>query len=176
MSKKILLRKTYSVYASNMHLATMIFPFINNEIEKGAIIKPILEKGISENISKVIKNVGINPDLKKQINNIDWKKTSIEKIKQTLNDIEVLLKESNRIHIIVLGTNEFIDKVNELIDIWAKVNLENVSKKDSVINIINCYSFEDNKDIINISNKHQFLLKTAGIEEILFRNKLKKAN
>ena len=49
MSKKILLRKTYSVYASNMHLATMIFPFINNEIEKGAIIKPILEKGISEN-------------------------------------------------------------------------------------------------------------------------------
>ena len=70
MSKKILLRKTYSVYASNMHLATMIFPFINNEIEKGAIIKPILEKGISENISKVIKNVGINPDLKKQINNI----------------------------------------------------------------------------------------------------------
>ena len=86
------------------------------------------------------------------------------------------MKESNRIHIIVLGTNEFIDKVNELIDIWAKVNLENVSKKDSVINIINCYNFEDNKDIINISNKHQFLLKTAGIEEILFRNKLKKAN
>ena len=44
MSKKILLRKTFSVYASDLHLATMIFPFVDREIEKGAIIKPILEK------------------------------------------------------------------------------------------------------------------------------------
>lgn len=176
MSKKILLRKTYSVYASDMHLATMIFPFINKEMENGAIIKPILEKGISENIIKITKNVGLNPDLKKQINSIDWEQTNIKKIKQTLNDMELLLEQSNKIHIIILGTNEFIEKVNELIDIWAKVNLEGIAKKESLINIINCYSFEDNKQIKEIVRNHQFLLKTMGIEEIMEENELRKAN
>ena len=176
MCQKILLRKTYSVYASDMHLATMIFPFISKEMEKGAIVKSILEKDISENISKIVNNVGINPDLKKQINSIDWDKTNIEKIKQTLNNIETLLENSNKIHIIILGTNEFIEKVNELVDLWAKVNLEKIAKKESLINIINCYNFEENKRINNILEKHQFFLKTTGIEEILEENELRKAN
>ena len=46
MSKKISLRKTYSVYASKTHLATMTFPFIKRELKKGAIIKTIFEKAM----------------------------------------------------------------------------------------------------------------------------------
>ena len=33
MSEKILIRKTYSVYASEMHFSAMIFPFVNKEIK-----------------------------------------------------------------------------------------------------------------------------------------------
>ena len=176
MCKKILLRKTYSVYASNMHLATMIFPFINSEIEKGAIIKPILEKSISDNINKIIKNIQLKPNFKKKISNIDWNETNIEKIKQSLDEMEKLVKSNKKIHIIVVGSNQFIDKINELIDIWAKVNLENIEKSETLLNIINCYSFDENKEINEISEKHQFIIKTTGIEEIFEGNELKKAN
>ena len=43
------------------------------------------------------------------------------------------------IHIIVSGTNLFIDKINKLLDLWAKINLENIQRNNSTINIINCF-------------------------------------
>ncbi len=176
MSKKILLRKTFSVYASDLHLATMIFPFIDKEIENGAIIKPILEKDISENVKKIIDNIGLNSEVKNKIKELDWTQTNIEKIKQTLDDVEKILDESNKIHIIISGSNLFIDKVNKLIDLWAKINLDEIEKSNTVINIVNCYSFEENDTIDNIIKKHEYILKTTGIEEIYPKEKLKKAN
>lgn len=176
MSKKILLRKTCNVYASDLHLATMIFPFIDKEIEKGAMIKPILEKDISNSIQKIIHNVGLDLETKNKIEKIDWNQTNIEKIKQTLNQIEETLEENSQIHIIVSGTNLFIEKVNKLIDLWAKMNLEKIEKSESVINIINCYSFEENEHIDSIIKKHDYILKTNGIEAIYEDEGLKKAN
>ena len=176
MSTKISLRKTYSVYASKMHLATMIFPFVKKELKDGAIIKPILEKDISEDMEQIIRNVAINSKLKEKINNIDWKQTDIEKIKNTLRDMEELIKLNNNINIIILGTNIFIEKVNELVDIWAKINLQELEHKGATINIINCYSFEENKKIENIKEKHEFILKTSGIEESYNKELLKRAN
>ena len=176
MSKKISLRKTYSVYASKTHLATMTFPFIKRELKKGAIIKTIFEKDISENMNQVIKNVNINTKMKEKINNIDWKQTDIEKIKETLNDMEKLLKKKNNIDIMILGTNIFIEKVNELIDLWTKINLNELENDNISINVINCYSFEENKTEDNIKNKHEFILKTKGIEAIYSDNNLRMAN
>ena len=67
MNNKVFLRKTCSVYASDIHLATMTFPFINKEIENGAVVKPILEKNISDSIKKIINNMGINEEAKDKI-------------------------------------------------------------------------------------------------------------
>lgn len=176
MSEKILLRKTCSVYASDVHLATMLFPFVNKEMEKGAIVKPILEKNISESIEKIINNVGLDIEIKEKIEKIDWTQTNIEKIKQILKDIEKILNKSKSIHMIVSGTNLFIDKVNKVIDLWAKMNLENIQKSESVINIINCYDFDENEEIDNVIERHEYMLKTTGIEKIYEDNTLKKAN
>lgn len=176
MSKKILLRKTCNVYASDLHLATMIFPFIDKEIEKGAIIKPILEKDISNSIQKIIHNVGLDLETKNKIETIDWNQTNIEKIKETLKQIEDSLDTNKQTHIIVSGTNLFIEKVNKLVDLWAKMNLEKIEKSESIINIINCYSFEENEQIDSIIQKHDYILKTNGIETIYEEDSLKKAN
>lgn len=176
MSKKILLRKTCNVYASDLHLATMIFPFIDKEIEKGAMIKPILEKDISNSIQKIIHNVGLDSETKNKIETIDWNQTNIEKIKQTLKQIESVFDTNKQIHIIVSGTNLFIEKVNKLVDLWAKMNLEKIEKSESVINIINCYSFEENEQIDSIIKKHDYILKTSGIQAIYEEESLKKAN
>ena len=176
MSKKISLRKTYSVYASKTHLATMTFPFIKRELKKGAIIKTIFEKDISENMNQVIKNVVINSKIKEKLENMDWNQTDIEKIKETLNDMEKLIKKKNNIDIMILGTNIFIEKVNELIDLWTKINLNELENDNISINVINCYSFEENKTEDNIKNKHEFILKTKGIEAIYSDNNLRMAN
>ena len=176
MSKKILLRKTCSVYASDLHLATMIFPFVDKEMENGAIIKPILERDISEGIEKIINNIGIDLEMKAKIEKLDWSKTNIEKIKQTLENIENMLNKSNKIHIIISGSNLFIDKVNKLIDLWTKINLNEIEKNNNVINVVNCYNFDENDSINNILEKYEYVLKTTGIEEIYTKEKLKKAN
>ena len=176
MSKKILLRKTFSVYASDLHLATMIFPFIDREIEEGAVIKPILENSIADNIKRIINNVGLDEKVKNKIEKLDWTQTNIEKIKQTLNDIEEMLNKSSKIHIIVSGSNWFIDKVNKVIDLWARMKLDEIEKNNKIINVINCYSFEENDNVNNIIEKHEYILKTTGIEEIYSKEKLKKAN
>ena len=175
MSIKIPLRKTYSVYANEMHLATMIFPFVREEIEKGAIIKSILEKNLKKNILKIINNVGTSPDLKKEINKIDWEQTDIEKIKGVLKEIEEKLRYKN-VNIIIQGSNLFIKKVNELIDIWARVNLTKIESNNNLLNIINCYNFEENGELEYIQEKHQYLLNTLGIHEIYKKEELKKAN
>lgn len=176
MSTKISLRKTYSVYASKMHLSTMIFPFIKNEVKNGTIIKPILEKDISEDIEYVIKNVAINSNLKKKIKNVDWKQTNIEKIKEILGNMEELIKQNDNIDIVVMGTNNFIEKINELIDLWTKINLKELENSQTMVNVINCYNFEDNKKIDYINEQHEFILKTSGIEKIYNNDMLKKAN
>lgn len=176
MNNKILLRKTCSVYASDLHFATMIFPFVDNEIEKGAIIKPILENNISNSIEKIIENVGIKEDVKNKIKNVDWSKTDINKIKSTLNDIEKLLHKKCIVHIIIAGSNLFIEKVNKLIDLWAKINLDEIEKNKSIINIINGYNFEENDNVEHIIENHEYILKTTGIEAIYEKEKLKKAN
>ena len=90
--------------------------------------------------------------------------------------MEGLIKDNKNINIIVLGTNIFIEKVNELIDIWAKINLQELEYNEAILNIINCYNFEENKEIENIKEKHENILKTEGIEELYNKELLKKAN
>ena len=114
--------------------------------------------------------------MKNRIAKIDWSQTNIDKIKGTLEQMEEELLQKQVIHIIVSGTNLFIDKINKLLDLWAKINLENIQRNNSTINIINCYNFNENEEIEDIERKHEYQLKTTGIEEIYQKEILKKAN
>ncbi len=176
MNKKIHLKKTCSIYASDLHLATMIFPFISKEIENNATIKTILENDIGVNIEKIIYHTHLNSEIEEKIKQIDWSQTNIEKIKAVLREIEIELKEKEKVDIFISGTNLFIDKVNQVIDLWVKNNLEEIEKNHKMINIINCYHFEQNEQIDEIMKKHEYMLKTTGIEEIYEKETLKRAN
>lgn len=165
MNNKIFLKKTCSIYANDLHFATVIFPFVAKEIENNITIKTILEKNEEKNIEKIIKNVGINLELKNKINNIDWNKSDIQKIK---NIFEYLENNNNKnVDIIILGKNVFIEKANKAIDLWLKNNIEKIEKNNITINVINCFSYNELEDINYIFNSHEFILKTSGIHEIL---------
>ena len=176
MKEKMLLRKICSIYANDLHFATMTFPFIHKEIEKNTTIRTILEKDEQENIEKILENIGLNSQIKEEIKKIDWKSTNINKIRKNFKLLEEDLKNNKKVDLIICGRNIFIEKVNKAIDLWVKNNIESLEKSETNLNIINCYSFEENKNADNIINSHDYILKTVGIEEILGNQELLKAN
>ena len=176
MKENMLLTKTCSIYASDVHFATMIFPFIHNEIKKDTIIRTILEKDEQENIERILENVGLNSEIKKEIKEIDWRGTNISKIRKIFQLLEKDIKNNKKVNLIISGSNAFIEKVNRAVDLWFKNNMEEIEKGESKLNLLNCFSFEHNKDIDNIVDSHEYILKTAGIEEIIVEQELLKAN
>ena len=176
MKEKMLLKKICGVYASDLHFATLIIPFIHKELEKNTTIRTILEKEEQENIEKVLKNVGLNSEIKEEIRKIDWNGTNINKIRENFKLLEKDINNKEKIDIIISGRNTFIQKLNKAIDLWVKNNIELLENKNTELNIINCFSFEDNKNIDNIINTHEYILKTVGLEEIIDGEELLKAN
>ena len=176
MREDMLLTKICSIYASDLHFATMIFPFIHKEIENGTTIRTILEKNEHENIEKILENIGLNSEIKKEIKEIDWRETNISKIRNIFKLLEKDIKNNKKINLIISGSNIFIEKVNRAVDLWFKNNIEEIEKGESKLNILNCFSFEQNKNIDNIIDSHEYILKTAGIEEIIIEQELLKAN
>lgn len=176
MEKNMLLKKICSVYANDLHFATLILPFIHRELKKNATIRTILEKDEQENIEKVLENIGLNSYTKEEIRKIDWKETNINKIRQSFKLLEKDIKNKKRIDIVISGRNLFIHKVNKAIDLWVKNNIELLDNSKTELNIINCFSFEENKEIENIINTHEYILKTSGLQEIVQEEELLKAN
>ena len=174
MKESMLLRKTCSIYASDIHFATVVFPYISKEIENNTTVKTILERNEKENIQKIIENVGLNSEIKEKIKQIDWQESDITKIREIFKLLETM-RYNKKIDIIVLGSNLFIRKINEAIDLWFKNNMDKVEKEGGQINIVNCFSFEQNKKINDILDSHDYILKTTGIEDLM-EEELLKAN
>lgn len=173
MKESMLLKKVCSIYANDLHFATMIFPFIHKEVEQNTTIRTILEKNEEENIEKILKNIGLNSEIKEEIKKIDWKNTNINKIRKNFKLLEEDIISKKRIDIIVSGRNIFIEKVNQAIDLWIKNNIQNLEKSSVELKIINCFYFEENKNSDNIIDEHDYILRTSGLEEILGRELLK---
>ena len=173
MKEKMLLKKICSVYANDLHFATMIFPFIHKEVESNTTIRTILENNEEENIEKILKNIGLNSEVKEEIKKIDWKNTNMSKIRKNFKLLEEDIRDKKRIDIIVSGRNIFIQKINQAIDLWIKNNIENLDKNGVELKIINCFYFEENKNSDNIIDEHDYILRTSGLEEILGRELLR---
>jgi len=176
MKNNMLLRKTCSIYANDVHFATVIFPYITKEIEKDTTVKTILERDEKENIEKIIENIGLNSETKEKIQQIDWNKSDITKIRKIFKLLEEKIKLNKKIDVIVLGSNVFIQKVNKAIDLWFKNNIDVIEREEVELNIVNCFSFEENNQINKILDSHDYILKTSGIEELIGEQELLKAN
>lgn len=173
MKESMLLKKICSIYVDDLHFATMIFPFIHKEVEQNTTIRTILEKDEEENIEKILKNIGLNSEIKEEIKRIDWKGTNINKIRNNFKLLEEEMKVKNKIDIIVSGRNLFIEKVNQAIDLWVKNNIENLERFNIELKVINCFCFDENKNSDNIIDEHDYILRTSGIEKLLGRELLK---
>ena len=107
---------------------------------------------------------------------IDWEKSDIVKIRKTFKLLEEEIKLNKKISLIILGKNIFMQKVNKALDLWVKNNMDELEFNNIELNIINCFSFEENENIDKILDSHEYILKTSGIEELLGEEELLKAN
>lgn len=156
--------KLCSFYVSELHLATMILPYINKKINEKAKIITFLENNIEENIKMLISKLNLKNE--KKILNLNWKQNqniNEENISEKLKD----LKEGQNI-ILINGKKEYIENMNKKIEeIMKKISNEIKNKK---IKIINCYEvIEFNGDIKEILDMHDKVLNTSGeknIEEV----------
>ena len=161
---KISTEKLCSFYVSDWHLVTMILPYINKELNEKANIITILESNIEENIKTILAKLNLKNE--EEILKIDWKNANGKKYTEVSEKIlEVLKKENTQNIILINGTKNYIDIVNNNIE----KALEKISDKLKSINIkiINCYEVTDfNGNIREILDKHNKVLNTAGEKKI----------
>lgn len=148
-------KRMCSFYVSDIHLATMILPYLSEKIEKGEILATFLEKDIQKEMELLLEKTNIKENIKKAIENINWNKTN--KIKYS--DIEKYInkfKINKTINILNVGTIEYIKIINE--------NLKKYAEKNNInINVINAYELEENKEKFSeIINEYKYMLNTSG--------------
>ena len=140
--KKI--EKACSFYVSDYHLEMILMPYINSKIDNNEEIEIATEKDLRDSVKTLISKVNISNENKEKIMNLGWNKDEKKSIKENSN-------------IIVIGTEDYINKVNNQIE----------SSNFEKVNIVNCYNFDDVKNDINkIVDSHDNSLNTIGFNNI----------
>lgn len=149
-----------SFYVSDVHLITMLLPYINEKMKEGKGFITIFETDISESAKKVIKSVSLKRKEEQAFIDIGWK-NRIDLNETSKTDFE------NKI-VLVMGNNSFIEDVNI-----------KLSKLSSNFTIINCFEvFQAEKIIDDIIETHEKLINSKGENEInkIFTQCTKKSN
>ena len=152
--------KICGFYVSNVHLVTMILPYLKNQIKKEIQIETFFEQNLNEDINKFLSNLFINEKIKNEILNINWKNNKIKKYANLEKFLKKGLNKNENI-IFVSGNRSYIKEINILLKKFFEKN------KCNNIKIINCYKvleFDDN--IKEILDEHEYIFNTAGIHKI----------
>ncbi len=151
--------KLCSFYVSDWHLATMLLPYINHQVEKNTNIITLLENNIEENIKTLVEKLDLKN--KEEILEIRWKNINSKKY----SDIEEILKKetcnTKENIILVNGCKDYIQKNNENREKWIQ---KTEGKEIKIINFFEVTEF--NHHIVEILNAHDRVLNTSGEREI----------
>ena len=121
-------------YVSEFHLEMILVPYINERI--GENITILTEKKLRETVEILISKMNLKEENKEKILNLEW------------NGNKEIKENSN---IIIIGSKEYIQEKNK--------ELEN----KNVLNVLDCYNFEEEKDNINnIVKQYNNTLNTLG--------------
>lgn len=132
------IEKICSFYVSDFHLEMILIPYINEKIAQNEEVEIISEKNLRETVNTLISKMNINEENKKRILELKWDKNQ-----------EIVLKDN----MIVVGTKEYLEKINNKIE----------EEKTRNIKLVNCFDFEEVKgDMGNIIKKYDKSLNTLG--------------
>lgn len=134
-------KKLCCFYVNDIHLVTMLLPYINERINQDTKIITILEADMSRSAQKVMN--GIQGKKSKELLNIEWKNKDLTYLYES--DVQDKL-------VLVCGNEEFINKANEII-----------KEKEEKCTILNCYEMVQSKEKLEeILDKHDMVVNTSG--------------
>lgn len=156
------IKKICNFYVSDWHLAVMLLPYINKEINKGTKITTVFQNNMKNNIETLVRKLNLKNE--KEILQIDWntKNNSILEryVKENLSGGEENL-------FIINGDKEYVENSNEKVIEYIGKN----KTKKNFIKIVDCYEVEQNEEkMYNIIKMHDCVLNTSGehnIEKII---------
>ena len=128
-------------YVNDIHLITMLLPYINERINESTEMITILETNISESAERVINS--IQGRKSEALSNINWNKTSLNYLCESdLTDKMILVN----------GSKTFIEEANKIIN-----------NKQEKCTILNCYEIMDGSARLQeILDMHDKVVNTAG--------------
>ena len=134
-------KKLCCFYVNDIHLITMLLPYINERINESTKIITIFETDMSESAKKVID--GIQGRKTENLLNLNWKNTNLNYlIDANLNEKLILIK----------GSKEFIKEANEIIN----------HKKENCT-ILNCFEMmQGSEKLQEILDSHDKVVNTSG--------------
>ena len=123
-------------YVSEFHLEMILLPYINKKIKEKEEITIITEIKLRESLEILISKMNLKEENKEKILNLGW--DGEEKIKENSN-------------IIIIGTRDYIK------------NRNNEIKNKNAVSVLDCYSFEEEKDNMeDIIKEYKNTLNTLG--------------
>ncbi len=162
MHNKQDIKKVCSFCVSDLHLITMLLPYLNNKITSGEKFITIFEKSLVEQVKLVLSRLMLKEEDKKDLLNINWDSKHVNYIQEESEKIKDICNSYNKLNIIINGSKEYIEDVNQKLNQFLKEN-----KLNSNIKIINCYDITKlDDDIKLILRTHDIILNTSGEKEI----------
>ena len=79
--------KMCSFYVNDWHFTMMMLPYIKEKMENNEKVTIITEESLETNIKTLLEKINIEDKFKKEIEQIGWKKTSINNIDEKINSI-----------------------------------------------------------------------------------------
>lgn len=154
------IKKVCSFCVSDLHLITMLLPYLNSKMKEEEVIT-ISEKDLSEQVKLVLSRLTLNDENKKELMKIDWNTKDMCNYERMKTDLSKFCKKT-QLSIVVNGDKEYIERVNNNLNKLLEENSLNTS-----IKIIDCYDITKlDDDIKDILKTHDIILNTSGEKEI----------
>ena len=135
--KESTVKKTCSFYVSSMHFATMILPFANKQMEEQCKIVTFFENNYTTNIELVLSKLTLKEETKKKLMEINWRETKIVEHSQIEKILKGNLFKRSKNIIIINGTDEYINTINNCLELFIEKNQKKISKE--LIRIMDFY-------------------------------------
>lgn len=139
-----------SFCVNDYHLAVMLVPYIYEAINEGKKVITFFDRDLEEISKKVILTNRKFWEKEDYFKEIDWKKTRFDKLAEKFENVQ------NEDVVIVVGKDDFIDRINRLL-----INFH------TNFTLVNCFDVSEiaKNENFKITN-YSKILNTKGLEKI----------
>ena len=150
------IKRLCNFYASELHLAIMLLPYLSRQLNGDVEITTIFEKLKKEEIAPILEK--LNLENKNEILNINWLNSNVDTNKKIMKSIEKGMKNNKDTIIIISGNIEYISNNNYEILKW--LHSKNIL---NAVKIIDCYNIDEvGRKMKSIVKEYDGIINTSG--------------